>query len=138
MAAIDAIRATQIAFSQRDWVGLRAAYHPDALIVTIAGGDEQLGPDEAVAALERASRDLLYNASVDQICEIDEHAAILRGVVRSRRGDGSGFQESSRIWLFTAIDSLVFRTAVFTDESAARDAHARHGIALGSCSADPG
>lgn len=118
-------------FRVKDFDAVRAAYHPEGRFVTVAGGPEPLGPAATVDAFERADRDLIYRASAEpQPIEIDPVAAMAAGSIRYRT-PGGGHAQAGRVWVFTALDGLLYRTVPVSDEDEGRALYAAEGIGLG-------
>ena len=86
--AVDVVAELSRVHASRDWRALRAMYHPEALILTVTGGPEPLGPDEVVAELERVSGDFVYSVRGSQPVALDESAAIVTGRMRRRMETG--------------------------------------------------
>jgi SnoaL-like protein len=128
--AEDVVAELSKVFASRDWTAMRELYHPDAMIVTVTGGPEPLGPDAVIAELERASDDLVYLVTAADTLPIDDHAAIVTGRMR-RRLPERGFEDAAHVWLLTVREGLVYRQAVYHDASQARDAYELRGVSLG-------
>jgi hypothetical protein len=123
-ACLKAHRAT-------DWDGLRALFHPEARIGVFAGGGEPGDPEQAIADMQRVHQDVVYQASVSTIQQLDEEAMLLRGRVRYVT-DSGGISDVERYWLYVIRDERLFRSAVFKTAEAAVDAYTHHGPTLGA------
>ena len=117
-------------FASRDWLAMRALYHPDALIITVTGGPDPLTPNDVIAELERASDDFVYLVTADDTIAVDDHAAIVTGRMR-RRLPERGFEDAAHVWLLTVREGLVYRQAVYHDAAEALAAYKSQGICLG-------
>jgi hypothetical protein len=126
----DQAQALIRAFNDQAWSRLRTLYHDEALLVTVAGGDAALGPDEAVAAMRRAAKDVVHSIVFDSPTAIDAHAAVVSGSVRSRHADG-GFSVTRRGWVVTFEGEKMYRLRVARSLAAARRLYERHGVTLG-------
>jgi hypothetical protein len=114
----------------RGWDQLRRLYHPEGRFITAAGGPDPLGPDETIAALRESARDAIFAADVSPVTvSLDRHAAYTTGMVRFRVEDGHAM--SSRVWLYTARDGLVYRAIPVGGASEARSRYRDGGLALG-------
>ena len=130
MDAADVVQELGRVFGARDWRGLRALYHADALILTVTGGPEPLTADEIVAELERVSQDVVYSVSGSEPVALDEHAAIVTGRMR-RRLPQDGFEEAGHVWLLTVRDGLIYRQSVHSETASAVSAYRDGGVSLG-------
>ncbi|HTI33272.1 MAG TPA: nuclear transport factor 2 family protein [Miltoncostaea sp.] len=110
---------------------IRAMYHPDARLVTMASGPEPLPPDRAYEALMAALRRASYSPppSIEPVA-IDDVAALGSAHIRYPT-PGGGHADVRRVWLFTVEDGLLFRSVPLQSESEARELYAREGRALG-------
>jgi ketosteroid isomerase-like protein len=117
-------------FSSRNWREMRALYHPSALIFTVTGGPAPLPAGEIIAELERVSKDIVYSVRSSPAVALDEHAAVVTGVMRRRLPEG-GFEEAGHSWLLTTRDGLIYRQGVYHDFASASEAYARLGVTLG-------
>jgi hypothetical protein len=117
-------------FASRDWLAMRALYHPKALILTVTGGPAPLAADEVVAELERASQDLIYFVTGSDPTALDEHAAVVTGRIRRRMPEG-GFEDAAHVWLLTVRDSLIYRQGVYRTREEASVDYERLGVGLG-------
>jgi hypothetical protein len=127
---LEQARALIRAFNDMSWDRLRSLYHDDGLLVTVAGGDGPLGPDDTLAAMRRASQDVVHSIVVDAPAAIDAHAAVVSGSVRSRHA-GGGFAVARRGWVVTFAEGKLYRLRVARNVAAARRLYERHGISLG-------
>jgi hypothetical protein len=132
--AVDVIAELFRLFSSRDWRAMRSLYHPSALIFTVTGGPAPLPAGAIIAELERASKDLVYSVRGSPAVPLDEHAAVVTGVMRRRLPEG-GFEEAGHSWLLTIREGLIYRQGVYHDLAAASEAYASLGVTLGE--ADP-
>ena len=106
------------AYEDHSWERLRRLYHDQALLVTVAGGDAPLGPDETIATMRQASMDFVRSVVFDEPSAIDAHAAVVSGTVGSRLKRG-GFSLGRRGWAVTFKDKKVYRLHVAESVAAA-------------------
>lgn len=129
--AADIVVLLQRLFRVKDFEAVRHAYHPEGRFVTLAGGPEPLGRDDTVEAFRRADRDIVYHAHADpDPIEIDEVAAMAQGAIRYRTPEG-GHALVNRVWVFTQVDGLLYRTVPVTEEESGRMLYRAEGIGLG-------
>ena len=129
--AADIVRLLTRLFRLKDFDAVHAAYHPEGRFVTLAGGPEPLGRDATVDAFRRADRDIVYRAQADpEPVEIDDVAAMARGAIRYRT-PGGGHAMAPRVWVFTQIDGLLYRTVPVPGEEEGRALYRADGIGLG-------
>ena len=127
---LEVVHACVAAHRAQRWERLRELFHPEARIGTFAGGGRPDDPDKAIADMQRAHLDRVYQASVTASYAIDDHAAILEGRVRHRVG--AGISDVERCWLYVIVDGLLFRSAVFKSRREAHGAYETHGLTLGA------
>src|SRR3954454_17177264 len=96
---------------------IRARYHPDARLVTMASGPDPLPPDRAYEALMSALRRASYSPppSIEPVA-IDDVAALGSAHIRYPSPDG-GHAVVRRVWLFTVEDGLLYRSVPLQTES---------------------
>lgn len=128
--SISLTRAVGLAYASGDWARLRAAYHDDALLCTLAAQEEILPPDELIDVFARVSEENTYDVVQTSISAIDEVACIVTGKVRYPI-DGRGFGDGHRAWVLTYKDGLLYRSCAYPSVRRAREAYAVHGIDLG-------
>jgi hypothetical protein len=132
--AFDSVAATQAlidAFATHAWARLRTMYRDDALLVSVAGGSEALGPDETISAIASAAHDVVYSIGFGMPERIDEHAAVVRGTVRGRLPDGRGSTLRQRVWIVTYLDGRLYRMRVYQNREEAQRDYRDHGVGLG-------
>jgi hypothetical protein len=116
-------------FTARQWSNVRSLYHDEALLRTIAAQRQVLGPDELMEVFAHL-KDTAYLVGKEQrIIPIDDHAAMV--IASLRHETHMGFAHDQVCWVLTFKDDLVFRSADYTSEAAARSAYTDHGIDLG-------
>jgi hypothetical protein len=128
--AEDLVTEMSRVFAARDWIAMRALYHPKALAFTVTGGPAPLAADEVIAELERVSQDFVYSVRGSDPVALDEHAAIVTGRMR-RRVPRGGFEDAGHVWLLTVREGLLYRQAVYGDPAEAVEAYERLGVTLG-------
>ncbi len=127
--------AVASAFNRRDWDRLRTLYHDDALLVTVIAHGNVVGPDELMDIFRDLEQTAYLIGREQRVVAIDDHAVIVVAPLRYEPSAG-GIAHSSRAWLLTFKDELVYRSRDFHDEQEARDAYALHGIDLGVTTTD--
>jgi hypothetical protein len=128
---VEVVNACLNAHRAADWERLRALFHPEARIGVFAGGGEPGDPEQAIADLRRVHQDVVYQASVSTIKQLDEQAVLLRGRVRYVT-DSGGISDVERYWLYVIRDGRLYRSAVFKTAEAALRAYAERGPTLGA------
>jgi hypothetical protein len=131
LAPIEVVNACLKAHRTTDWDRLRELFHPEARIGVFAGGGEPGDPGQAIADMQRVHQDVVYQASVSTIRELDEQAVLLRGRVRYVT-DSGGISDVERYWLYVIREGRLYRSAVFKTAEAALHAYAEHGPTLGA------
>lgn len=126
--ALRLLEAISYAFATRDWTALRALYHDEALILSVAGGDRLLTPDELIEVLA-AIEVKRYLTDDDETDALDENAVIVAGLVRERHAVEITYTPSA--WVLTFKDGLVWRSRAYDSVEEARAAYAQAGIDLG-------
>jgi hypothetical protein len=129
-SAIELVEQALAAHLRRDSQAVIALYHPGARLITVSSRGNALGVVETMAALSDANDTIVYGFRPGEARAIDEHAAYNTGRVVRRGADG-GVTDSDRVWLYTALDGLIYRVAVYPTARAAEQAYADHGITLG-------
>jgi hypothetical protein len=118
------------AFTARDWARLRRLYHPQARLATIASSGAYLNREQTIEVLQQASATPGYAAAISAAQPLDQHAALL--AARLRQPDTtSTIPQTTRIWLHTTRDGLLYRTAVYPNPLQAQNAYREHGATLG-------
>ena len=77
-----------------------------------------------------AHETLVYQADVDSVRVLDDHAVVLKGYVQYRDKD-ERIIKTDKVWLYVVVDDKLFRSQVFETEAAALEAYRRLGIDLG-------
>ncbi len=124
------MQAVQEAYEQQDWARLRALYHDDALLSTVAAQHEILPPDELIAVFRRLATDSVYEVDGATTEILDDSAALVVGRIRYPLS-GGGFGDGNRSWVLTMKDELLYRTCAYATPARAREAYAEHGVTLG-------
>ena len=114
----------------KDWQRLRELFHPEARIGVFAGGGAPGNPEEAIAAMATAHETLVYQADIESVRVLDDHAVVLKGYVQYRAED-ERITRADKVWLYVVVDDKLFRSQVFETEAAAVGAYRRLGINLG-------
>lgn len=127
---LEVVRACLTAHRARDWDRVRALFHPEARIGVFAGGGRPGDPEQAIRDMQRShEEDAVYQASVANLQQLDDHAVLLHGRVRHTTTAG-GFTDVERFWLYVVLDGLLYRSAVYVSAEEARAAYAAHGLTL--------
>ena len=122
-------RACLAAHRAQDWEKLRSLFHPSARIGTFAGGGRPEEPEQALARLQEAHKDHIYEAKVEAMIELDDQAVLLDGGVRFRETDG--WAQSERSWLYVVREGLLYRSAMYRSSDEARNEYEALGPRLG-------
>jgi len=128
---IDVVQACLDAHRANDWDRLRQLFHSEARIGVFAGGGRPGDPETAIAAMQEAHQDVVYQASVATIRQLDEHAVLLQGRVRYVTASG-GISDVGRFWLYVIVDARLYRSAVFRSAEEALVAYETQGLRLGA------
>src|SRR5262249_55509948 len=102
------VEAVAEAFDNGDWDALRALYHDDALLCTMAAHERIVGPDELMEIFSSLDS-TMYQVGDTQTDAIDDHAVIVSGPLRYPQETGDTAY-AAKSWLLTFKDGLVFRT----------------------------
>lgn len=121
--------ALAAAFNARRWDHVRALYHDDALLRTVAAQHRVLDPDELMEVFARLDKTAYLIGPEQAVIPIDDDAVMVMASLRYERGRGVAHDQ--KCWLLTFKDDLVYRSSDYTNENAARAAYAEHGIDLG-------
>jgi len=113
----------------QNWERLRTLLHPDARIGTFAGGGRPEDPEQAIARLREMHADVLYQANVANMTELDSEAVVLEGRVQYRRNEG--WADTERTWLYVIRDELLYRSAVYRSSHHAQTEYETLGPTLG-------
>lgn len=126
------VHACLAAHEAKDWDRLRRLFHPEARIGVFAGGGQPGDPEQAIADMQRShEEDWVYQASVSNLRQLDEHAVLLHGRVRYST-TGGGFADVERFWLYVIRDGRLYRSAVFETAADALAAYESKGPTLGA------
>jgi hypothetical protein len=131
MTPLEVVNACLKAHRTTDWDRLRELFHPEARIGVFAGGGEPGDPEQAIAGMQRVHEDVVYQASVSTIRQLDGQALLLRGRVRYVT-DSGGISDVERYWLYVVRDGRLFRSAMFKTAEDALAAYAERGPTLGA------
>jgi Domain of unknown function (DUF4440) len=99
------------AFEGRDWDRLLSLYHPEAVLTTMASGEQPLTPSQVVALLKEVTEDPFYEVTVSTIFDLDPDACLAVGRIRFRNPQG-GLTDTERYWLYIFKDDLLWRGSV--------------------------
>src|SRR3954447_21083051 len=97
-------------------------YHPEALLTTMASGEQPLAPSEAVAQLKQATEDPFYEANLSTVTDLSPDACLAVGRIRFRNPQG-GLTDSERYWLYIFKDGLLWRGSVHRTRQGAKAAY---------------
>jgi len=126
--ALRLLEAISDAFTTGDWERLRSLYHDEARIVSVAGGERVLGPDELIEVLS-GLENTSYSTDDAKTQAFDDNAVVVYGIVRERDEIGTLFTSSA--WVLTFFDGLVWRSKAFPSIQDARKAYEEQGLGLG-------
>lgn len=132
-AKTDALSLTRVvgeAYGRSAWPELRALYHDEALLCTIAAQQAILPPDDLIEIFARITAGKVYDVEQTSMTAIDDVACLVTGRIRYPL-PGGGFGEGSRTWILTYKDGLLFRSCAYTNAAKARAAYTAHGVTLG-------
>jgi len=128
--SLDLVNAVSDAYLASDWKALRALYHDDALLSTLAAQQQIVPPDELVEIFARVTTETIYEVNASETIPIDDQAVLVTGRIRYPVASG-GFGEGQRAWMLTFKDGLLYRTCAFTSAARARAAYMQYGVDLG-------
>lgn len=129
--ALEVVIALGRLLAQGRHEAIRPMYHPEARLVTMAGGAAPLSPDLAYEALMDALGRASYSppTAIHPVA-IDDAGALGAATIRYPT-PGGGHAVVRRVWLFTVKDGLLFRSIPLHSEREARERYEREGVTLG-------
>jgi hypothetical protein len=110
---------------------LRACFHDEAVIESIASGGLALGPDETAEAIQRALSDGIYSIRGWQYEELEAELVLCGTAARHRMPNG-GVIDHTVVRLMVGRDGLIWRVKMFERREQAVAYLERHGGELGS------
>jgi hypothetical protein len=110
---------------------LRACFHDDAVIESIASGGLPLGPDETAEAIQRALTDGIYSIRGWQYEELEPELVLCGTAARHRMPNG-GVIDHTVVRLMVGRDGLIWRVKMFERREQALEYLQTHGDAWGS------
>lgn len=125
----DLAESLRAALEEQDWTRLRSLYHPDARIATVLSRGRPLGADESVGAIRAAVEAGTYASDWMHMEDLDEHAVLTIGGVRTSPDEGRVVRQTC--WVSTFRDGLVYRTVAFASVPEALRAYRDLGVELG-------
>jgi hypothetical protein len=115
---MDTLRRFEGAHERRDLEEMRACFHNEALIESVASDAQPLGPDETTNALGDALRDGVYMIYGWQYEELSPDVVL--SITRARhRVDGRAIRDETVYRLITGRDGLMWRVRLFRSRSSA-------------------
>lgn len=127
--SLSLVEAVAEAFDGADWEALRALYHDDALLCTMAAHERIVGPDELIEVFS-ALDSTTYQIGDTHTEAVDDHAVIVSGPLRYPQESGDTAY-ATKSWILTFKDGLVFRSNSYPSPERARTAYLQYGIGLG-------
>jgi hypothetical protein len=115
------------------WPALRALFHDEALLESIASGGV-FGPDETVDAMRLAASDGVYAMGPWRIERLEADVLLLHSTMRHRAKLPTGksaMTDANYVWLMVGRDGLLWRMKIFHNRDAAIEHLERHGSSLG-------
>jgi ketosteroid isomerase-like protein len=127
---MDTLRRFEAAHMRGSLEEMRACFHDDAVIESVASGSRALGPDETAFALGEALRDGVYMVYGWQYEELSPDVVL--SITRARhRASGRAVRDETVYRLISGRDGLMWRVRLFRSRSSALAAFAEHGPSLG-------
>jgi len=109
---------------------MRACFHDDAVIESVASDSRRLGPDETAFALGEALRDgvyMIYGWKYEELAP-----EVVLSITRARhRADDRAVRDETVYRLISGRDGLMWRVRLFRSRSSALAAFGQHGPSLG-------
>jgi len=127
---IETLRRFEAAHARGSLEKMRACFHDDAIIESVASGSRALGPDETAFALGEALRDGVYMIYGWRYEELTPDVVLTITRARHRVGDRA-VRDEAIYRLISGRDGLMWRARVFRSRSKALAAFAEHGPSLG-------
>jgi hypothetical protein len=118
------------ALAERSWARIRALFHDQARIESVAAGNQALGPDETVAAMRSSAAGGIYTLGPWTTETVGPAVAIVYSRMRHHVGKGA-ITDEGLYWLLTLRGDLFWRVRIFPDRAAAITCLAEHGPDLG-------
>jgi len=108
---------------------MRACFHDEAVIESVASDTRPLGPDETVKALAAALRDGVYRIYGWQYEELAPEVVLSTTRARHRTSDRA-IRDETVYRLISGRDGLMWRVRIFRSRNAALEHLERHGPGL--------
>jgi len=108
---------------------LRACFHDEALVESVASRGQALGPDETVEALMDAFRDGVYSIRDWRHEEIAPQVVVSSASARRLIGDAR-MRDEAVCWLHVGRDGLIWRVKLFRSREEALKHLEQHGPTL--------
>ncbi len=119
----------EVAHGERNLVVMRACFHDEAVIESVASGGLPLGPDETVEAIRVALTDHVY--SVGNWAYEQLRPDVILSITGARHlRPGSGMTDATVYRLISGRDGLMWRARLFGDREQALAYLERHGPSL--------
>lgn len=118
------------ALAKRAWASIRALFHDDARIESVAAGIQANGPDTTVAAMRASAEGGIYTLGAWTTETLGPEAAIVYSRMRHHVAKGA-ITDQGHYWLMTLRGDLFWRVRIFGDRAAAISCLAEHGPNLG-------
>ena len=118
------------AHTSRSVVGLREAFHDDALVESFSSGGRAVGPDETVSAIEAALKDPFFELGDWSYEEIAPSVAILVTAIRYHVSEFH-IRHVTVYRLISGKDGLIWRGKLLRSHAEAVTHYHQHGPGLG-------
>jgi hypothetical protein len=118
------------ALTKRSWERIRALFHDDARIESVAAGIQAHGPDETVAAMRSSAQGGIYMLGAWTTETLGSDAAVVYSRMRHHVAKGA-ITDEGLYWLMTLRGDLFWRVRIFRDRVAALTCLAERGPDLG-------
>lgn len=106
------------ALAKRSWERIRALFHDQARIESVAAGIRALGPDQTIAAMRSSAEGGIYTLGAWTTEVLGLEAAIVYSRMRHHVAKGA-ITDQGHYWLMTLRGGLFWRVRIFRDRAAA-------------------
>ncbi len=134
---MDTLLRFEAAHKRRSAADMRACFHDDALVESIASDGRALGPGETLEAIGAAFGDGVYEIGNWQYEEISPELVLCSTGARHRL-PGSGMRDEIVCRLMSGRDGLIWRAKLFRSRDEALEYLEAHGPGLGMSPAASG
>jgi hypothetical protein len=116
---IETLRRFEAAHSRQSIDGMRACFHDEALIESVASFGQPLGADETAEALRAAFTDGVYAIGDWEYEQLAPDTVLSSTGARHRRRRRTGMTDETVCRLIIGRDGLIWRVRLFTSRAAA-------------------